>query len=110
MRRVKKKDLGRNHFDKSQNSEPQGETIDELVDGDGSPIEGDRNPLSNSEIEVDKGQTTDDFVQGARQPNMMYGLHGMGAAGYSNGSRFIAAETAKAKEILTRILKESKNK
>lgn len=109
MRRIKKKDLRRYHYDRTTKAQSQEEdSIEELVDTDGSPIEGDRNPVSNSEIEVSPGQTTDDFVDSARQPNMGYdGMYGMGG-GYSHGKRYVAAESAMAKVILSKILKENK--
>lgn len=108
MRRIKKRDLGRNHYDKSQKVQPE-EQIDELVDVDGSPIEGDRNPVADSEIEVDPGQTTDDFVASAIQPRRdFFGVYGNP---YSRGNVHTTMESErKAKQLLSSILKESKRK
>lgn len=50
--------------------------LDELVDADGSPIEGDRNPVNDTEIEVPKGQTTDDFAVSAIQPRRPHNTYG----------------------------------
>lgn len=68
---IKKKDLKK--FKK--------EELDELVDVDGSPIEGDRNPTNDSEIEVAPQQTTDDYASSAIQPYRS--LKGYSGAGYN---------------------------
>lgn len=72
-------------------SEPQivsdkSEPIDELVDADGSHIEGNsKNLAANSEIETAPQQTTDDYAASAIQPNnYFYGIYG---SPYSRGSR-----------------------
>lgn len=94
----------RQHIDQLVNGE---EMIDELVDADGGAIEGDRSPVSDSEIETAPGQTTDDYAQSAIQPNRyMYGVHG---TPYSHGSTGLG-ETAKAKALLNKILREDKKK
>lgn len=94
----------RQHIDQLVNGE---ELIDELVDADGGPIEGDRSPVSDSEIETAPGQTTDDFAQSAIQPNRyMFGVYG---TPYSHGSASLG-ETANAKARLNKILREDKKK
>ena len=106
MKRFKKKDLTERRHPKYV--EPQEEeTLDELVDADGSPIEGDRNVVSNSEIETSPGQTTDDFVQSARQPNQGYDNMFGGGTPYSRGGHY-TMENQRAKDILLKILKEGK--
>jgi hypothetical protein len=106
MRRLKKKDLKAPKLNKVDNSE---ENIEELVDVDGSPIEGDRNAVADSEIEVPAGQTTDDYAQSAIQPsNQFNGLYG---TPYSRGVHNVRLESERrAKAILSRILKENNNK
>jgi hypothetical protein len=78
MSTIKKKDI-KNYKKRSE------EDIEELVDADGSPIEGDRNPVSNSEIETAPQQTSDDFADSAIQPNRRY--YGYGGTPYSHGRR-----------------------
>lgn len=84
------------------------EPIEELVDDDGSFIEGGTsNSSANSEIKTAPQQTTDDYASGAIQPNnYYYGLYG---ASYSKGSRQVTAEnTQLAIEKIKKILKENK--
>ncbi len=50
--------------------------LDELVDADGSPIEGDRNAIGDVEIEVPQGQTTDDFATSGIQPRRPHNTYG----------------------------------
>lgn len=58
MATIKKKDL------KKYKSKKE---LDELVDAEGAPIEGSRNQVNNTEIEVSPQQTSDDFVTLALQ-------------------------------------------
>lgn len=78
---IKKKDL------KNFKSKENKEEIDELVDADGSPIEGDE-PIggSDSQIKTAPQQTTDDFVAQAIQPRRSLG----GVYGY--GTRRVGEE------------------
>lgn len=78
MATIKKKDL-KNYKAKSK------EDIEELVDADGSPIEGDRNPTNDSEIETAPQATSDDHAKNAIQPNRYY--YGVGGTAYSHGAR-----------------------
>lgn len=71
---IKKKDI-KNYKNSSKKE------LDELVDIDGSPIEGDRNVANDSEIEVAPQQTTDDFASQAIQPNR--GVNGYAGTGYA---------------------------
>lgn len=107
MRRIKKRELGRFHFDKEvKNSETEA-PIEELVDSDGSYIEGDRNAVNNSEIETAPQQTTDDFAQSGIQPNnFFYGIYG---TPYSRGGTLAVESKQKAIEIIERIIKEGEN-
>lgn len=61
------------------------EEIEELVDADGSPIEGSKNQTNDSEIETAPQQTTDKFAKSAVQPNRWY--YGADGTPYSRGSR-----------------------
>jgi len=93
MATIKKKDIKnyKQHCgDHIGNGEKQDEFIEELVDADGSEIEGDRNPTNDSEIEVPDQQTSDEFAQSAIQPNRYY--YGMGGTAYSHGARVGMAE------------------
>ena len=77
---IKKKDLKNLKFK---------DDIEELVDADGAPIEGNDSSDNNMEIKTAPQQTTDDFVTTSRQPNMnYYSAYGMGNGGpYARGSR-----------------------
>jgi hypothetical protein len=105
MKRFKKKDLREVSGKTNKKVENEKEVIDELVDTEGAPISGDRSPVSDSEIETAPQQTTDDFVQSGIQPNIDF--FGYGGTPYSRG-RLYAVESAKAKAIIERILKEGK--
>jgi hypothetical protein len=107
MKRFKKKDLREASAKTKKKADDNKEVIDELVDAEGSPISGDRNAVSDSEIETAPQQTTDDFVQSGIQPNIDF--FGYGGTPYSRG-RLYAVESLKAKAIIERILKENKNK
>lgn len=93
---IKKKDL--NKFKSSPKKD-----LEELVDVDGSPIEGDRNPTNNSEIETAPQQTTDDFRNQATQPNR--NVNGYAGTGYN--TRRVGE--AKIETILNKILENQIN-
>lgn len=88
---IKKRDI------KNYKSSPK-EELDELVDVDGSPIEGDRTPTNDSEIEVAPQQTTDDFADQAMQPDR--NLSGYSGSGY----RTRRVGEAKVEVIVQKIL------
>lgn len=88
---IKKKDL--KNFKTSSKKE-----LDELVDADGSPIEGDRTPTNDTEIEVAPQQTTDDYVSQSIQPDIT--LNGYAGTGYS--TRRVGE--AKIKSLVQKIL------
>jgi len=73
---IKKKDL--------KKYKPKQE-IDELVDGDGAPIEGGENHVNDTEIWVAPQQTSDDLAALAIQPSRFY--FGADGSPYSHGSR-----------------------
>jgi hypothetical protein len=113
---IKKKDLGKFNLNKQivgDKKTPQSELVDkepieELVDDDGSFIEGGTtNSSANSEIKTAPQQTTDDYAASGIQPNnYFYGIYG---TPYSRGSRMVANEsTKKAVDIIKRIIKEDK--
>jgi hypothetical protein len=77
MATIKKKDLKKYEPTKSKKE------LDELVDGDGSEIEGDKADVNNTEIETAPQQTSDEFAASAIQPNRRY--YGIGGA-YSSGT------------------------
>lgn len=85
---IKKKDI-KNYKKK--------EELDELVDADGSPIEGDFNAVNDTEIQTAPQQTTDDFAASAMQPNRS--LSGYGEVGV----RRLRAE-AQMKKVVESIL------
>jgi hypothetical protein len=76
MATIKKKDL------KKYKSK---EEIDELVDADGSPIEGDEEHNNDTEIWTAPQQTSDDLASKAIQPSRFY--YGADGTPYSRGSR-----------------------
>ena len=80
MATIKKKDLKK--YKPSKNKK---EDLDELINADGSPIEGDRNPVNNSEIETAPQQTSADFAQSAIQPRRWYNSYY--GTPYSHGHR-----------------------
>jgi len=107
MATIKKKDLNKY---KAKSPKPKKIDLDELVDADGSPIEGDRNPVNNSEIETAPQQTTDDFANSAIQPNRYF--YGLGGTAYSHGQH-IQAESEKnrvAEEKMKKIIEDLTNK
>jgi len=99
------------------NSEPQivsdeSEPIDELVDADGSHIEGNsKNLAANSEIETAPQQTTDDYAQSAIQPNNFFdGIYGTPYSRGSRGGNYInAGYVRNAVNKIQKILNEGKN-
>lgn len=82
MATIKKKDL-KNYKPSALKSDK--DDIEELVDADGSPIEGDRNATNDSEIETAPQGTSDDHAKAAIQPNRYY--YGVGGTAYSHGAR-----------------------
>lgn len=98
MATIKKKDIKKYKKVKDQD-------LEELVDADGSPIEGDRNPTNDSEIETAPQQTSDDFAKAAIQPNRYY--HNVHGSDYSHGTRAMGeSELAEAKmrDMIERML------
>lgn len=77
MATFKKKDI--------KNLKDDSEKIEELIDADGSPIEGDEVHNNDSEIEVPNAQTSDEFKSQAIGPRSYYNLYG--GTPYSRGSR-----------------------
>ncbi len=84
--------------------------LDELVDADGSPIEGDFNPVSNSQIQTAPQQTTDDFASSSIQPNRYF--NGYGGTAYSRGEHIkLESERDKiAEEKMKKIIEDLTNK
>lgn len=81
------------------------EEIEELVDADGSEIEGDRTPTNDSEIEVPDQQTSDEFAKSAIQPNRMY--YAVGGTAYSHGARVQSEnEVNEAKNKLKKMVED----
>lgn len=84
MKRYKKRDLGKIRtnpaYEKGKETE---QPLDELVDGDGSFIDGDKKNLAaNSEVHSDS--TSDEFAQSGVQPNIF--PIGSGSTRYSQGN------------------------
>jgi hypothetical protein len=94
MATIKKKDL------KNYKTSTKKVGLDELIDADGSPIEGDRNPVNNSEIETAPQATSDDHAALAIQPNRYY--YGVGGTAYSHGARVQAESELTEAEIAER--------
>lgn len=97
MATIKKKDLKQY---KVKDSSEEKEELDELVDADGSPIEGSKVDVNDTEIETAPQQTSDEFANSAIQPNRYF--YGIGGTAYSRGARVQSesedlGETAKAK-------------
>lgn len=108
MTTIKKKDLKKYKGNSTYSSKKE---LSELVDADGSPIEGDRNPVSNSEIETAPQATSDDYETTAIQPNNYY--RNFGSTPYSRG-HIVQAETeidkiaeAKMKKIIEDLTNKS---
>lgn len=59
-------------FKKKDLKKYDSEELTELVDGDGTPIEGDDVDNYDSQVKTAPNQTTDDFVQSGIQPNDYY--------------------------------------
>jgi translation elongation factor EF-G len=98
MKRIKKKDIKKYK-----------EKIEELVDDDGAPIEGDRTPTNDSEIETAPQQTTDDFAKSAIQPNRYY--YGFAGTPYSHGSKIRSeSEKERAKKLMKDMIENILNK
>lgn len=113
---IKKKDLAKFSLKdqivgdkkKPQSGLVKKEPIEELVDDDGSFIEGGvKNNAANSEIETAPQQTTDDYATGGIQPNNhFYGIYG---TPYSSGRSVAANESTKrAVDIIKKIINENK--
>lgn len=84
MKRYKKRDLGKirgnSAYEKGKGTE---EPIDELVDDEGSYIDGgEKNMSANSEVH--SNSTSDEYTQAAIQPNIF--PIGSGSTRYSTGS------------------------
>ncbi len=101
---IKKKDLHKYFelLDKPKSKKPfkqkEVEPLDELVDDDGTFIDGDaKNTFSNSEVEVGNTQTTDDFAQSAAQPRNYHNSYGVP---YGTGSRLRVENKNNAINIL----------
>ncbi len=75
---IKKKDV--KAFKLNENKKD----LEELVNPDGSPIEGDRNAVNDTEIEVPNAQTTDDFAASAIQPRRPYNAYGGTASAWTS--------------------------
>jgi len=76
---VKKRDFKKLKFKKD---------IEELVNSNGEPIEGDDVTPDSSQIKTAPQQTTDDFVKTSRQHNTYaYSMFGAGGTPYSHGQR-----------------------
>lgn len=105
MRKIKKRELIK--LRSKEEKEVDG-SMDELVDLDGSPIEGDKNMSNDSEIETAPQQTTDDFAQSGIQPNnFFYGSYGVP---YSRGTGHLTLESRKkAINIIEKIIKNKLN-
>jgi len=87
MATIKKKDIKRYTFTdllkKEKDNEKEPNELDELVNSDGSPINGDEVETS-SQITTAPQATTDDFNDAAIQPNRY--LFNVGGSGYSRGA------------------------
>jgi hypothetical protein len=110
MKRYKKRDLGKIRSNPAYEKGKEGEeTIDELVDADGTYIEGgEKNMSTNSEIH--SNSTGDEKVQSAIQPNIF--PIGSGSTRYSTGSTRSSVhgvsvlESAELGELVKKLLKE----
>ena len=90
MATIKKKDI--------KKYKTKEEEIQELVDSDGSPIEGSETHNNDSEIEVPNAQTSDEFQAQAIGPRSIYNMYG--GTPYSRGSRSgISAESVELSEM-----------
>jgi len=82
MATIKKKDVKQY---KVKDSVEEKEELEELVNADGSPIEGSKVDVNDTEIETAPQQTSDEFAASAIQPNRYF--YGIGGTGYSHGAR-----------------------
>lgn len=109
MKRYKKRDLGKINtnpvYEKGKGKE---QPLDELVDGDGSFIDGDeKNLAANSEIH--SKSTSDEFAQSGIQPNIF--PIGSGSTRYSQGTTRASVHGATvenkiAEDLVRKLLKE----
>ncbi len=100
---IKKKDLKKY---KSVDKKP--EEIEELVDVDGSPIEGDRVVNNNSEIEVSPQQTSADFADAAIQPNRFFNAYY--GTPYSHGEKIYTESEMKMAKMVEDFLSNKTEK
>ncbi len=96
---IKKKDLKKY---KTTDKKPEG--IEELVDVDGAPIEGDRVVNNDSEIEVSPQQTSADFADQAIQPNRFFNAYY--GTPYSQGQRIYTESEMKMAKMVEDFLSD----
>ena len=103
MKTFKKKDFENKNIEPIEDSK---EEIDELVDPDGSPIGGAATGHNTSEIRTAPQQTSDEFVDSARQgPRPWFGNYG---TAYSHGVRRSGSGIYEDEEVVEARIKMDK--